>query len=328
MNARIIPVFVPHLGCPCDCVFCNQRSIAAPREPSPSEVADIIAEGVARAGKGAELAFYGGSFTAIDKAKRVGYLAAAQPFIKNGSLSGIRISTRPDCISAEILDELAAFGVRTIELGAQSMDNRVLLLSNRGHTAEDTVVAARLVKSRGFRLVLQMMIGLPGEENHMGTVNEIAELKPDGVRIYPVVVIKNTRLEELYRSGEYLSLTPERGALLAGEALEYFENSCIAVIRVGLNPTEELSGEVVAGAYHPALGEMARSAVFLKRAREKLADFSGGSVLVAVGLGKTSMMVGQRRRNIEILTSEFRLKSIRITEKTELIGYEIEILPV
>lgn len=330
MSARrsIIPIFVPHLGCPRDCVFCNQRSIAAPHEPSPGEVARDIERALERSGEGAELAYYGGSFTAIEREKRIGYLEAAQPFLRDGSLSSVRVSTRPDCIDEEIMDELRRYGVETVELGAQSTDDRVLELSNRGHTREDIARASRMLKNSGFSLGLQMMIGLPGEnpDGHITTARDLAAFGADFVRVYPTVVIKNTRLEQMWRAGEYEALTPERAAELSADVIEIFERAGVPIIRLGLNPTEELSGEAVAGAYHPALGEMARSALMRRRAAVKLEPHRGAAnVTIFVAPGRTSTMVGQRRANIEALTREFGIEKIRVCEKRDLKMFDVEV---
>lgn len=331
MSDRIIPIFIPHLGCPQDCVFCNQRSIAAPHEPSEDEVAGMIERALTLCGDGAELAFYGGSFTAIGYEKMTGYLRAAEPFVRDGRLCGIRVSTRPDCISPGILELLKNYGVKTVEIGAQSCDDEVLALSARGHTFADTVRASGMIKDAGLSLVLQMMIGLPGEtdETPMENARKLAVLGPDGARIYPVVVVRGTGLERMWRDGKYQPLTPERAAELAAGPLEYFELHGIRVIRVGLNPTEDLSGgEALAGAYHPALGEMTRSVILLRRMRERLraaAPKAGAEVTFLVPKGRGSAAVGQHRRNVEALCAEFRLARVRVREDVSLAGYEVRL---
>jgi len=326
----VIPIFIPHLGCPCRCVFCNQRSITALRTdtrkaPSPSEVTSAIEDGLLHAGREAELAFYGGSFTAIDKELRTEYLRAAYPFIRSGALSGIRISTRPDAIDEAILNELKHYGVHTIELGAQSMDDRVLELAQRGHKAKDTVDSSLMIKQLGFLLILQMMIGLPGELPGMAmqTAKELAALRPDGVRIYPVAVIKGTELEELWRQGSYSALTVHEASEICADLLAFFDSEGIPVIRVGLNPSEDLEGEVLAGVYHPAFGEICRSLLFLREARALLCErdsLSGKAVIFGVEPGKTSMFIGQHRKNAEALQSEFGLREIKIREITHSTG--------
>lgn len=332
-RSRIIPIFIPHLGCPCDCVFCNQRSIAAQRAPDMAETERLIAEGVSRAGTGAELAFFGGSFTAIDRDMQESYLSVADRFLADGRLGSVRVSTRPDCIDSETVRRLKRHGVSTIELGAQSMEDSVLLASNRGHTARDTVEASGIIRAEGVTLVLQMMTGLPGEDggSPMRTALAIADCKPDFVRIYPTAVIRGTRLEEMWRSGEYTPLDTMEAVKTCAELIERFEGRGIGVIRVGLNPTDSLGGEVVAGVYHPAFGELCRQEIYLKRARELLLRYdipAGSAIQVTVGRGRTSMFIGQKRRNSLLLTEEFGLRDIRVSEG-DLPGYElsIEIMP-
>jgi len=319
MTARraVIPVFIPHLGCPRDCVFCNQRSIAAPSEPRPEEIGAFIAERLAYSGDGAELAFFGGSFTAISPVKRRAYLEAAYPFVASDRLSGIRLSTRPDAIDETILAELKSFGVTTIELGAQSMDDGLLERANRGHTAADTVRASGLIKDAGFTLILQMMLGLPGDDGHsFETARQIAALRPDGVRIYPTVVIRHTRLEEMWRKGEYTPLTVEKAAEICAELIDFFENQNIRVIRAGLNPTEELGGEVVAGPYHPAFGELCRSRIYMKKAEALLCGTKPGDTLIfETAPGRAPLMIGQHRCNFTAITEKYAPGLLKCTER-------------
>lgn len=322
-------MFVPHLGCPRDCVFCNQRSIAAEREPTREELDAIIERGVALAGDGAELAFYGGSFTAIDFDTQEMYLSAASDYLRDGRLCGIRVSTRPDCIDEKTLFHLRSRGVKTIELGAQSMEDAVLEMSNRGHTAAETVRASALIKSHGFSLVLQMMVGLPGEDegSPMRTARAIADCGPECVRIYPVAVLKGTRLEQMWRDGEYTPLETERAAEICAELIEFFEGEGIRVIRVGLNPTDSLGGEVVTGVYHSAFGELCFQEIYLKNALRLLGGQASlpREVTICVGRGRTSMMTGQHRRNILRLKEAFPGVEIRITE-SELAGYDLKLI--
>ena len=202
MSAResVIPVFVPHLGCPNDCVFCDQRRISGAASPATAEdvrrAVEAAAASPANNGGGRQLAFYGGSFTAIPAWQQEELLGAAQPYLADGTLSSLRLSTRPDAIDGEVLARLRRCGVRTVELGAQSMSDNVLALSGRGHTAEDVARAAKAVKAGGFRLILQMMTGLPGadDESDVQTARDIAALRPDGVRVYPTVIVRGTPL--------------------------------------------------------------------------------------------------------------------------------------
>ncbi len=324
MSAKqtIIPVFVPHLGCRKDCVFCNQRRISGARRPvTADEVSAAIMQGAAQTPSGArrQLAFYGGSFTAIPVELQQELLEAARPFLRDGTLSSIRLSTRPDAIDEETLLRLARYGVETIELGAQSMDDHVLEQSGRGHTAKDVETAACLVKARGFRLILQMMTGLPGDEGgeaSMKTAQELIALMPDGVRIYPTVVVKDTPLYDLWKAGMYQAHTLEAAVELCARIVPLFDAAGIPIIRLGLNPTEELtSGGVAAGAYHPALGELVRSRMMLNAARELLRDVPPGSaVILEVPQGKLSQMIGQHRGNIRALEREFALSRATIRE--------------
>ena len=314
---RIIPIFVPHLGCPNDCVFCNQRRISgSPLPASGADVTRTLENARANHMAGAQLAFYGGSFTAIDPAVQEELLGAAQPFLKDGTISSIRLSTRPDAIDDRVIDRLRAYGVETVELGAQSMDDKVLYEAGRGHTAGETETAAGLLKAAGFSLVLQMMTGLPGadEQSDVETARKIIALRPDGVRIYPTVVVRNTPLEDMWKSGAYREHTVEAAVNVCARILPMMEAAGIPVIRLGLNPTEELShGGAVAGAYHPALGELVRSEILRRRAAELLQGVPEGSfVTLGVASGRVSAMTGQKRRNVDALVKEFLLSGLKI----------------
>jgi len=328
MSARqtIIPVFVPHVGCPNDCIFCNQRRISgAVRPVTPDEVSCAIEQGAAITPNGVkrQLAFYGGSFTAIPVKAQERLLGAAQPYLQSGLLHSIRLSTRPDAIDDATLQRLKRFGVETIELGAQSMDNTVLLRSGRGHTAEQVAEASKLVRAYGFRLILQMMTGLPGDEDGNAsriTARRLVELQPDGVRIYPTVIVRDTALYDLWRAGLYEEHTVEKAVELCAELLPVFEQAGIPVIRLGLNPTEDLSGgDAAGGAYHPALGELVKSRIMRKKAELLLGDtLPGDNVVLLVGKGKTSQMVGQRRINLMHLKEKFSLQSLKVQEMQDI----------
>lgn len=327
MSARqtIIPVFVPHVGCPNDCVFCNQRRISGQVRPiTAEEVSCAIEQGAAITPNGVQrqLAFYGGSFTAIPTAAQERLLGAAQPYLQDGTITSIRLSTRPDAIDEEILLRLRRFGVKTIELGAQSMDDAVLVKAGRGHTALQVEQAARLVKRYGFELILQMMTGLPGDEDgaaSLMTAKKLAALQPDGVRIYPTVIVRDTALHDLWLAGQYQEHTVEAAVEICARIVPIFDAAGIPIIRLGLNPTEDLSnGDAVGGAYHPALGELVKSRMMLDKARVLLAGTAPDrSVILEVGKGKTSQMIGQHRCNLLALTEEFSLKQIKILEKQE-----------
>ncbi len=321
MSAResIIPVFVPHLGCPNDCVFCNQRRISGSTVPASAEDVDNAIKNAAalpRTGAKRQLAFYGGSFTAIPKAEQEALLSAAYSHLLSGEIDSIRLSTRPDAIDAEILARLKKFGVETIEIGAQSMDERVLLLAGRGHTAKDVENASRQIKAAGFRLILQMMTGLPGadDESSIESARRIIALEPDGVRIYPTVIVRDTALYDLWKAGRYDEHTVEDAVRVCAKLLPMFEKADIPVIRLGLNPTDELSGgAAVGGAYHPALGELVKSRIMREKAEKLLADIPAGSIAtLGVNGSKISQMIGQHRCNIDYLTGKFSLKELKV----------------
>ena len=320
-RAHIVPVFVPQLGCPHRCVFCDQRRISGRERPVTADEIQTITDQAAAflpRGEKRQLAFYGGSFTAIPAEEQETLLAAAKAAIERGSVDAIRLSTRPDAVDETVLERLRRYGVETVELGAQSMDDGVLRLSGRGHTAADVERAAALVKAAGFRLVLQMMTGLPGDspEKDLETARRIIALRPDGVRIYPTVIVRGTALEALWRAGEYREHTVEDAVEVCARLVPLFEAAGVPILRLGLNPTRELSGgEALGGAYHPALGELVRSRILLDRARVLLQDLPAGSVVtLGVPAGRTSQMAGQKRRNLRALTEEFSLSAIRIRE--------------
>lgn len=305
--ARILPIFIPHLGCPCQCVFCNQRTIAAERPATPETVESQIREDLARiGGQTAQVAFYGGSFTAIPDKEQEALLQAVQPFLKKGAISSIRLSTRPDAIDHKVLTRLRWYGVDTIELGAQSMSDEVLVLSKRGHKAEDTVCASRMIKESGFHLILQLMIGLPGDtrEQCRDSAQKAAELNPDGVRLYPVAVLPGTELCRQYREGAYSPLGIEEAAEWCADLLDIFILAGIPIIRLGLNPTEELDRKIIAGAYHPALGELCYGEWFYRRMR-RMVTGQDKTVLFFVHPSDISKAIGQKRRNLLRLQAEF-----------------------
>ncbi len=317
---RILPVFIPHLGCPHACVFCNQREItAAPGSEAQNEpldelnrLLDLPPDGTER-----ELAFYGGSFTAIPASRQISFLEPAARALAGGRIHSIRLSTRPDAVDPETLARLRAYGVKTVELGAQSMRDEVLLRSGRGHTAQDVRDAAKMVLDAGFQLVLQMMTGLPGDDDDGAqyTAHELIALRPDAVRIYPAVVVRGTRLAELWRAGEYREHTVEDAVRVCAALLPLFEAAGIPVIRLGLNPTEELSGgAALAGAYHPALGELVRSRILRNRLEEQLSamDCRGRTVLLTVPRNLLSQAVGQHRGNVLWLQDRFRLQELQV----------------
>lgn len=313
---RIIPLFIPHAGCPNACVFCDQKKITGMATPvTPDMVRQEIESALPYAGEGAELAFYGGSFTAMPGEVQDGLLSAAEPYLEIGALGSIRLSTRPDAIDVQVCQRLKRYGVSTVELGCQSLDDKVLALSGRGHTQEDTRNAVALLKEYGFSVILQMMTGLPGDDGSASreTAEKIISLRPDGVRIYPTVVLRGTKLEAMMKMGEYKPHTVEEAVEVCADIYQRFQEENIPVIRVGLNPTEDLSGgEAVAGAYHPALGELVLSRIYRHRAEGLLRDFQGSQVFVSVHPSRVPVMVGQKRENLRYFGEKYPDKLIKV----------------
>lgn len=304
-----IPIFVPHKGCPFDCVFCNQKRITGSvREVTPQDAANTIREylkTIPDDDRVVEAAFFGGSFTGIPIDEQTALLQAAYEFKKNGLIDGIRLSTRPDYISEEILDNLQKYGVTTIELGVQSMDNGVLKASNRGHTKEDVIKAVELIRNYPFTLGLQVMTGLPSDTNEKSlvTAEEIVSLRPDIVRIYPTLTIKDTYLEKLYLDGKYTPQTLDGAVELAKQMLLKFEKNGIRVIRVGLQSTDEISenGSVVAGPVHSSFRELVESSIYYDKISDLLSSekICGEKVKnLFVNPRDVSKAVGNKRKNI------------------------------
>ena len=312
---RILPIFVPHAGCPNDCVFCNQKRISGSLLPASAETVRAAVSAIAP-GSGYELAFYGGSFTAMPEAEQEELLAATVPARQSGAVATLRVSTRPDAVTEEKLARLRRYGVETVELGAQSMCDEVLRRSGRGHTSLDTVKAAKLVKDAGFTLILQMMTGLPGSDDtrDIASARAIAALAPDGVRVYPTVILRSTPLYDLWRAGEYREHTVEDAVRVCARILSIFYDAEIPVIRMGLNPSDELSGGAAAGgAYHPALGELVRARLWRDRAETLLSGIEpGADAVLAVSPNRVSVMTGQHRCNLLYLQERFALRSVRI----------------
>ncbi len=309
---RNIPIFIPHLGCPNQCVFCNQRSISGCQAFREEDVPRQIEQALATVSSGdeAEIAFFGGSFTGIDRDLMLRLLTMAQTYVAAGRVTGIRLSTRPDYLSDEILKLLSGFSVKTIELGLQSMNDAVLTATRRGHTAECAEDACRRVRKAGFSLVGQMMIGLPDStrEREIETARELIALGVDAVRIYPTVVFYGTMLADMTASGEYTPLTLDDAVLRSADVLELFEAHGIPCIRLGLCATEELTSPecVMAGPNHPALGELIMSECTYRQVLRilKEADVLGKAVELHVPKRDVSRVVGQHRQNLARLQSE------------------------
>ncbi len=319
-----IPIFIPHLGCPFTCIFCDQNRISATQDiPGEAEVIKTIEEHLATIPSGAkvEVAFFGGNFTMVEKVKQEEYLAAANRYLQDGRVQGIRISTRPDGIDEGILEYLKKWGVKTIELGVQSLSDEVLTASGRGYRAEAVVKACRLIKEYGFRLGIQLMIGLPGDnlERDLVTAREVIKLQPDMVRIYPTLVIAATQLEKLYLKGKYTPLTLAEALHNSLMVFLQFQKEGIPVIRMGLQPGEELRREgcVVAGPFHPAFGELVEQEAFKIQAGEAIEQYfrnhtNERELLLFVHPRDISKVVGQRRANLDYLRERFGLLRIKV----------------
>lgn len=298
-----ISIFVPHIGCPNMCSFCNQRHITGKNTaPKAQDVIDAVRVAVASKGYNAnntEIAFFGGSFTAINRNYMLELLKTAYEFVKDGTVFGIRISTRPDAIDDEILTLLKQYGVTSIELGAQSLNENVLTLNNRGHNTQDIINASWLIKKHGFSLGLQMMTGLFGDcdEYSLYTAREIIKLKPDTVRIYPTIVLKNTDLAALYSDNKYKPQSLENAVELCADLLCMFNDANINVIRLGLHSIENDS--YIAGPWHPAFSELCYSKIFLENAKNLLNK--KGNYILYVNPSSISKMIGQRKSNINTL---------------------------
>lgn len=331
-----ISIFVPHVGCPHKCAFCDQNAITGRQDiPRRADVERACLQALGQVDDAAdtEIAFFGGSFTAIPRAYMLELLTAASKYVGEGRFSGIRISTRPDCIDEEVLAILKAHGVTAIELGAQSMSDRVLAANERGHTAEDVRRACGLIREHGFELGLQMMVGLyqSAEEDEELTVESILTLAPDTVRIYPVVILENTRLAELYRSGEYVPFDFDRAVELSASALIRFHRAGIRVIKCGLHASEVVERDMVGGFYHPAFRELCEGLIY-RTAMEKAIDEArehGGLTddkryAFAVDPSCISKSVGQKRANKEY----FRRMGaeIRLVGDRDVPVYEVRLI--
>ena len=308
----IIPIFVPHLGCPNDCVFCNQKSISGQKKNMTKEEARKIIEENLKNIKDddaiIEIAFYGGSFTAIDEKIQEELLNVAYDYVKEGKVESIRISTRPDCINKEILKRLKKYKVKTIELGVQSANDYILKRANRGHKFEDVKKASRLIRWYGFKLGHQMMVGLPDSTriDEINTAKALIKLKPKMVRIYPVLVVKNTKLAKDFEEGKYEPLSLVQAVEVCKELVRMFADKNIEVIRVGLQNTDEISSpeneqsEVVAGPYHPAFRQLVESSMWYDAivGKIKKLNVKVKEVEVTVNPIDSNNVIGHKKENV------------------------------
>ncbi len=300
-----VALFVVHKGCPHMCSFCNQRSISGSgKDITANDVHEAVRIAIGslteNEASGGEIAFFGGSFTMVEREYMLSLLEAAYEYVEKGVFKGIRISTRPDGISREICEILKKYGVTAVELGAQSLDDRVLELNERGHTAKQVCDACRLLKEYGFELGLQMMTGLYGSEDSdsIETAEKIILLSPETVRIYPTVVIKGTQLHRLMLSGEFKPKGIPETAELCARLIPMFENAGIKVIRVGLHSGGDVEESFAGGAYHPALREICEGRIYYNNALEKLEKLGKGKYILEVSPKEISKMTGQKKENL------------------------------
>ncbi|WP_332956360.1 elongator complex protein 3 [Clostridioides difficile] len=332
MKKRIIPIFVPHKGCPHDCIFCNQKKITGVSTDVTSEDArNIIEECLETIDKDAdvEIAFFGGSFTAIDIDIQKSLLSVAKEYVEKGLVKDIRMSTRPDCIDEDILSMLKEYKTSIIELGVQSLDEKVLLDSIRGHQSEIVYKSSKMIKNSGIKLGLQMMIGLPAdtEEKCIFTAKKFVELKPDCVRVYPTLVVKDTGLEKLMEQNKYNPFTLEENVNIVKKVLVLFYVNNINVIRVGLQATDDIQigKAVLAGPYHPAFRELVE-ADMIKDYLEFviLQNKNIKQMLVRANKKNISKIIGNKKTNVKYMEEKFGV--LLKTQESDLDINQLEIV--
>lgn len=317
-----IPLFIPEMACPHRCVFCNQHSITGQMAaPTLTEVKQTIEKYLVTL-KGIphiEAGFFGGSFTGIPLAQQLAYLKVVEPYINEGKIHSIRLSTRPDYIDVEILDMLKENHVTTVELGAQSLDDQVLLLAGRGHTAKDVADAAALIRSYGFDLGLQMMIGLPGDtpEKTLNTAKQIVALGAHNTRIYPTLVVKDTELARLWQAGKYRALTIEEAVEATVEPYLIFERAGLEIIRVGLHPAEGfLNGEdLLAGPFHVSFRELVLTKIYERSFQSLIKSSKSRNITIHIPASAINHAVGYKSNNRKMLEEKFEKVNFRIMKE-------------
>jgi histone acetyltransferase (RNA polymerase elongator complex component) len=339
MNCRplIVPVFIPHAGCPHRCVFCNQEVVTSQPEMHPGPeggfaTADEFLRFRGRRQGPAQIAFYGGNFLGLPTERIRCLLTTATAWINERKLDGIRFSTRPDTIDSHSLDLINSFPIKCVELGVQSMDDDVLQQSRRGHTATDTVVAVRRLQARGYDVGLQLMVGLPGDDEArmMETGRRIASLNPAFVRIYPTLVLEGSLLATWFREDRYRPLSLNEAVDLSMKLYRFFRQRGIPVIRTGLQPSEglNLDSGMVAGPFHPAFGQLVQSACYLEAVRGALGrgDRLPDTIELRVHPSSSSHLRGQGNANLAALRREFGFLNVRVMPDSTLID-EVIALP-
>ena len=320
-----IPIFIPHFGCRNECIFCNQWTISGSQKKyTEINIKDTVKKyinSMPKTVKHIELAFFGGSFTGIDVSDQKIFLSAASECLTENLIHTIRLSTRPDYIDVEILKLLKSFNVETIELGAQSFCNSVLNAAKRGHDVNDIINASKLIKEYGFKLVIQLMVGLPKDtaESCIFSTQKAIELHADAVRIYPAVVLKHTKLSKMYINGDYTPLTLDEAVKQVKQMYSFFTEKNIPVIRMGLHPlTPSEKDSVLAGPYHPALGFLVKSAIRRDELeniiRDELAIFSSPvakNAMLSIPALFAEEYIGHEKENISFLKKTFAFRELK-----------------
>lgn len=329
-----IPIFIPHLGCPNDCVFCNQRIISGVKSFRADEVIPIIEEALATVGDDVfrEIAFFGGSFTGIEPDLMEELLVIANRYLKQGRIDSIRCSTRPDYINEAVISKLVEYGVGTVELGIQSASDDVLSACKRGHTFDSTVRATRMIKDAGIRLGGQMMIGLPGStpEDEIATARFIVSSCADEARIYPTIVFRQTELCHMAECGDYEPLSVEDAIVRSASAFSILIKGGVKVLRIGLCDSENLHSDETyhSGPNHAAMGELVENEYYFNLMCEMLDDFSieqKNILTVTVSRGHTSKAVGQLKKNKIRLLQKYGFKDIRFIEDPSIQEYSVRL---
>ena len=331
-----IPIFIPHLGCPNQCVFCNQKIISGVEDFAASSVIPQIEQAISTIdflNTEAEIAFFGGSFTGIDYSLMCELLEIAYSYVQTGKVSSIRLSTRPDYIDDKILKTLKRYGVGTIELGLQSMCDNVLQKSKRGHLSNTSVNACKMIVDYGFDLVGQMMIGLPDStlEDELYTAEQIVKCGAKGARIYPTVVLCQTELKDYCESGVYTPLSTDEAVYRSKEVAKIFLKNDVTIIRIGLHASENLVSEdtYYAGPNHSALGELVYGEIYydvLDAALDGICrEINNEIITVKVPVGATSKIIGQKKKNVVRLKDKYGFLSLKIEEDGSLSEYKIKI---
>jgi histone acetyltransferase (RNA polymerase elongator complex component) len=335
MNKLTVPFFIRHRGCPHRCVFCDQEKISGSTGDLPRET-DIV-EKVSGYGKtcvreSLEVAFFGGSFTSLSMECQEQLLRPLQPLLKSGEVSSVRISTRPDSVDSHVAAYLKNMGVATVELGVQSMDDNVLELSGRGHGSREVESAVSCLKYAGMAVGIQLMPGLPGDspEKSLDSLRRVLALKPDFLRIYPTVVISGTALEELYVSGSYRPMTLDGAVGLCKVMLHESLRSGIPVIRMGLQPTDELRkpGVIVAGPWHPAFRQLVEAELCFDLLACVIGESSrhGDEVTVHCAPARISDVIGQKKTNVERLSRQFGVKLAAVNPEPGMSPMELSVV--